>query len=270
MRDPHVRRLMVGETFNPPGHWSSFPPHKHDGRDGEPTLEEVYYFRVNPPQGFGHQMLYTADGESVTHTVRDGDVVLLPYGYHPVSSPPGYRSLLPLGDGRRGAQARALRGPGAPLDSRRPLKADHGRSPISAWTPASCATPPRRHGRTRTVAPGTTAMRAAALRAHHSRRRRRALTVEPGEFETGLICLKGAATIAAGGRTFAMHAVRRALRPARHAFERHGRRARVRLRGACRARSTHAYPLQFVRFADVQKDPGLHFRAGGAASRARR
>jgi 5-deoxy-glucuronate isomerase len=82
---------MVGETFNPPGHWSSFPPHKHDGRDGEPTLEEVYYYRVDPPQGFGQQMLYTTDGECVTHAVRDGDTVLLPYGYHPVSSPPGYR-----------------------------------------------------------------------------------------------------------------------------------------------------------------------------------
>ena len=89
--DPHVTRLMVGETFNPPGHWSSFPPHKHDGRDGEPCLEEVYYYRVDPPQGFGQQMLYTNDGETVTHSVRDGDTVLLPYGYHPVSSPPGYR-----------------------------------------------------------------------------------------------------------------------------------------------------------------------------------
>ena len=89
--DPHVTRLMVGETFNPPGHWSSFPPHKHDGRDGEPCLEEVYYYRVDPPQGFGQQLLYTTDGESVTHSVRDGDTVLLPYGYHPVSSPPGYR-----------------------------------------------------------------------------------------------------------------------------------------------------------------------------------
>jgi 5-deoxy-glucuronate isomerase len=89
--DPHARRLMVGETFNPPGHWSSFPPHKHDGRDGEPVLEEVYHYRVEPPHGFGHQMLYTADGENVTHVVRDGDAVLLPYGYHPVSAPPGYR-----------------------------------------------------------------------------------------------------------------------------------------------------------------------------------
>lgn len=89
--DLHVQRLMVGETFNPPGHWSSFPPHKHDGRNGEPTLEEVYHYRVDPPQGFGHQMLYTAEGENVTHVVRDGDAVLLPYGFHPVSSPPGYR-----------------------------------------------------------------------------------------------------------------------------------------------------------------------------------
>jgi 5-deoxy-glucuronate isomerase len=89
--DPHARRLMVGETFNPPGHWSSFPPHKHDGRDGEPVLEEVYHYRVDPAQGFAHQMLYAADGETVTHTVRDGDAVLLPYGYHPVSAPPGYR-----------------------------------------------------------------------------------------------------------------------------------------------------------------------------------
>lgn len=89
--DPHVTRLMVGETFNPPGNWSSFPPHKHDGRDGEPCLEEVYYYRVDPPQGFGQQLMYTSDGECVTHSVRDGDTVLLPYGYHPVSSPPGYR-----------------------------------------------------------------------------------------------------------------------------------------------------------------------------------
>ena len=89
--DRHAQRLMVGETFNPPGHWSSFPPHKHDGRDGEPVLEEVYYFRIAPSQGFGQQMLYTSDGECVAHVVRDGDAVLLPYGYHPVSSPPGYR-----------------------------------------------------------------------------------------------------------------------------------------------------------------------------------
>jgi 5-deoxy-glucuronate isomerase len=89
--DPYAQRLMVGETFNPPGNWSSYPPHKHDGRDGEPVLEEVYYYRVDPPHGFGQQMLYTIDGESVTHTVHDGDAVLLPYGYHPVAAAPGYQ-----------------------------------------------------------------------------------------------------------------------------------------------------------------------------------
>lgn len=89
--DESAQRIMVGETFNPAGHWSSYPPHKHDGKDGEPVLEEVYYFRIDPPQGFGQQLLYTADGECVSHVVRDGDAVLLPYGYHPVSSPPGYR-----------------------------------------------------------------------------------------------------------------------------------------------------------------------------------
>jgi 5-deoxy-glucuronate isomerase len=89
--DPHAKRIMVGETINPPGNWSSYPPHKHDGKDGEPVLEEVYYYRISPPQGFGQQLMYTNDGECTTHTVRDGDAVLLPYGYHPVSAPPGYK-----------------------------------------------------------------------------------------------------------------------------------------------------------------------------------
>ena len=63
--DTHAKRLLVGETFNPPGNWSSYPPHKHDGRDGEAVLEEVYHYRIDPPQGFGVQMLYAADGESI-------------------------------------------------------------------------------------------------------------------------------------------------------------------------------------------------------------
>jgi 5-deoxy-glucuronate isomerase len=91
VNDTRAKRIMVGETFNPPGHWSSYPPHKHDGKDGEPVLEEVYYFRIAPSQGFGQQMLYTADGECVAHVVKDGDAVLLPYGYHPVAAPPGYK-----------------------------------------------------------------------------------------------------------------------------------------------------------------------------------
>ncbi len=88
--DPFAKRLVVGETFNAPGNWSSYPPHKHDGRDGEPVFEEIYYYRLNPPTGFGLQALYTPDGEQATHQVHDGDLVLLPYGYHPVSAPPGH------------------------------------------------------------------------------------------------------------------------------------------------------------------------------------
>ncbi len=90
VNDAFATRLVVGETFNAPGNWSSYPPHKHDGRDGEPVFEEVYYYRLNPPTGFGLQALYTRDGEQATHQVHDGDLVLLPYGYHPVSAPPGY------------------------------------------------------------------------------------------------------------------------------------------------------------------------------------
>ena len=86
--DPYARRLMVGETVNAPGHWSSYPPHKHDGKDNEPRLEEMYYYRVHPPGGFGLHISYTASGEAATHQVRDGDLVLIPYGYHSVSAPP--------------------------------------------------------------------------------------------------------------------------------------------------------------------------------------
>lgn len=88
--DPHARRIVVGETINAPGNWSSYPPHKHDGRNGEPVFEEIYYYRIDPPTGFGLQALYTADGEQATHQVHDGDLVLLPYGYHPVAAPPGH------------------------------------------------------------------------------------------------------------------------------------------------------------------------------------
>jgi 5-deoxy-glucuronate isomerase len=91
VNDSVARRIMIGETFNAPGHWSSYPPHKHDGRDGELRLEEMYYYRVDPPDGFGLHVQYTADGEAVTHQVRDGDLVLIPYGYHSVAAPPGYR-----------------------------------------------------------------------------------------------------------------------------------------------------------------------------------
>jgi 5-deoxy-glucuronate isomerase len=86
-----ARHLLVGETFNEPGQWSSFPPHKHDGADGEPQLEEVYYYRFDHPDGFGFQGLYEADGVAEAVFLRHGSVVGIPRGYHPVCAAPGYR-----------------------------------------------------------------------------------------------------------------------------------------------------------------------------------
>jgi 5-deoxy-glucuronate isomerase len=86
-----AQRLLVGETFNAPGQWSSFPPHKHDGGDGEPALEEVYYYRFDRPDGFGFQGLYERDGAERAVFLRHGAVVGIPGGYHPVCAAPGYR-----------------------------------------------------------------------------------------------------------------------------------------------------------------------------------
>lgn len=85
--------LLVVEVFTPEGNWSSYPPHKHD-RDQLPTesyLEETYYHKINPGHGFAVQRVYT-DDRSLDETliVKDGDAVLVPKGYHPVSAPPGY------------------------------------------------------------------------------------------------------------------------------------------------------------------------------------
>jgi 5-deoxy-glucuronate isomerase len=85
--------LLVCEVHTPPGHWSSYPPHKHD-RDALPDesfLEETYYFRIDPPRGFGLQRVYSGDlSLDETLSVRDRDTVLVPRGYHTVSAPPGY------------------------------------------------------------------------------------------------------------------------------------------------------------------------------------
>lgn len=84
--------LIFGETFNPPGNWSSAPPHKHDmeALPAENKLEELYLFRIRPKQGFGLQRVYTADGYDQVFVVEDGDVVTLPRGFHPVVAAPGY------------------------------------------------------------------------------------------------------------------------------------------------------------------------------------
>jgi 5-deoxy-glucuronate isomerase len=86
-------RLIAVEVLTPDGNWSSFPPHKHDEHsEREVPLEEIYYFRIQGENGFGFHRTYTMDGEiDATVTVRDGDVFLIPRGYHgPCVAPPGY------------------------------------------------------------------------------------------------------------------------------------------------------------------------------------
>ena len=85
--------LLVVEVITPGGHWSSYPPHKHDTASTaeETVLEETYYHRLQPPQGFAIQRVYTDDRSlDETISVEDGDVVMVPRGYHPVGAPHGY------------------------------------------------------------------------------------------------------------------------------------------------------------------------------------
>jgi 5-deoxy-glucuronate isomerase len=85
--------LLVTEVFTPAGNWSSYPPHRHD-EDNFPDmtyLEETYYHRLNPAQGFGFQRVFTEDGSlDETMAVSDHDLVLVPKGHHPCGAPYGY------------------------------------------------------------------------------------------------------------------------------------------------------------------------------------
>lgn len=85
--------LLVTEVFTPAGHWSSYPPHRHDEDDFPHMtyLEETYYHRLDPAQGFGIQRVFTEDGSlDETIAVSDHDVVLVPKGHHPCAAPYGY------------------------------------------------------------------------------------------------------------------------------------------------------------------------------------
>jgi 5-deoxy-glucuronate isomerase len=90
-----AQRLLVVEVFTPAGNWSSYPPHKHDvdNPPGEVVLEEVYYYRTQsePAGAFAVQRLYSPQFDTdVTETVRDGDIMLVPHGYHTTAAAHGY------------------------------------------------------------------------------------------------------------------------------------------------------------------------------------
>jgi 5-deoxy-glucuronate isomerase len=88
MESEPAESLLVTEVVTPAGHWSSYPPHKHDTDDmpNEALLEETYYHRLRGGSGFAFQRVYTDDrslDEGIV--VEDGDVVVVPRGYHPVA-----------------------------------------------------------------------------------------------------------------------------------------------------------------------------------------
>lgn len=100
------QRLVVVEVYTPGGNWSSYPPHKHDvhktdlaGNIVEADLEEVYFYKMDRPGGFAFQRVYTAPESPLQQAgfpfdtvllAQDNDIVIVPEGYHPVTSAPGY------------------------------------------------------------------------------------------------------------------------------------------------------------------------------------
>jgi 5-deoxy-glucuronate isomerase len=100
-----VHRLVLVEVYTPSGNWSSFPPHKHDthivGKNGElieADLEEIYFFKLDKPEGYAYQRVYTNEGSPIHQAgfpidavmkCEDNCAVLVPEGYHPVVCAPG-------------------------------------------------------------------------------------------------------------------------------------------------------------------------------------
>ena len=90
-------QIYIGECWIEGGQWSSYPPHKHDDANmpTEANTEEIYYYEFDKPQGFGIQKVYTMEGDiDETYTVKSGDFVEIPRGYHPFHSAPGYKNYM--------------------------------------------------------------------------------------------------------------------------------------------------------------------------------
>lgn len=86
-------RLHVIEVWTPGGNWSSYPPHKHEhDNDGESELEETYYYRLRDPEnGWGVQRVYSPERDfDLVKTIRDGDLLLIPWGYHTTAAAHGH------------------------------------------------------------------------------------------------------------------------------------------------------------------------------------
>jgi len=103
-----VHRLILVEVYTPSGNWSSYPPHKHDvhltddqGNLIEADLEEVYFYKIDKPDGYAYQRVYTDENSPLQQAgfpidalirAENNTAVLVPEGYHPVTSAPGYNT----------------------------------------------------------------------------------------------------------------------------------------------------------------------------------
>ena len=88
-----AEKLLCVEVYTPSGNWSSYPPHRHDVQNppDDVYLEEVYYYRMQPEDGWALQRLYTDDRDLDEVVVaQHGDAVMIRRGYHPVVAAPGY------------------------------------------------------------------------------------------------------------------------------------------------------------------------------------
>lgn len=85
-----AERLILYDAYVPGGMWAGYPPHCHDGYAGSPYLEETYYYRITPANGFAIHRNYRCDSDfDELFTVRDGELVLVTQGFHPVATAPG-------------------------------------------------------------------------------------------------------------------------------------------------------------------------------------
>ncbi len=94
----NCHKIVCVEVYTPSGNWSSYPAHKHDERkidaNGnllEAALEEIYFYKIDKPNGFAIQQVYT-DDRSLDEVIKvhNNEVVLVPRGYHPVVAGHGY------------------------------------------------------------------------------------------------------------------------------------------------------------------------------------
>jgi 5-deoxy-glucuronate isomerase len=85
-----AERLILYEVYVPRGSWSGWPPHCHDGFDGSPYLEETYYFRLDPAEGFAMHRNWRVDEDfDEVLTAGDGDCALVTKGFHSTAAAPG-------------------------------------------------------------------------------------------------------------------------------------------------------------------------------------